>query len=231
MTKPTRGNRWFLVASLAVPAILYAVPHGRLIAYPLVLLSTLVHELGHGVTAVLVGGHFHRFFLYADASGMAQVSVGGRLASAMVAAGGLVGPACAAAVGFWVSTNPKRSRIALGVVAVVLATIVVLYVRNLFGVMFVSACSFVAAVIAFRARPVVAELAVVFVSVQLALSVFSRGDYLFTPVARTDQGVSPSDVANMATALWLPYWFWGALCAAFSVTVLALGLRRFLRAR
>jgi membrane-associated phospholipid phosphatase len=68
----------------------------------------------------------------------------------------------------------------------------------------------------------------VFLAVQLALSVFSRGDYLFTDVARTGEGTFPSDVANMSSALFLPYWFWGALCGAFSVAVLALGLRAYL---
>ena len=66
---------------------------------------------------------------------------------------------------------------------------------------------------------------VMFVSVQLALSVFSRGDYLFTPNA----GPFPSDVANMATSLFLPYWFWGLVCGGFSLAVLAAGGWFFLR--
>jgi hypothetical protein len=61
------------------------------------------------------------------------------------------------------------------------------------------------------------------------LSVFSRGDYLFTDVARTQNGAMPSDVANMANALFLPYWFWGAACGLFSVAMLALGAWFFLR--
>jgi membrane-associated phospholipid phosphatase len=69
----------------------------------------------------------------------------------------------------------------------------------------------------------------VFLAVQLSLSVFSRGDYLFSEVARTGSGDFPSDVANMADALFLPYWFWGATCGAFSVAVLVVGLWAFLR--
>jgi hypothetical protein len=34
----------------------------------------------------------------------------------------------------------------------------------------------------------------------------------------------------MSAALFLPYWFWGALCAAFSVVALAIGAWIFLRA-
>jgi hypothetical protein len=33
----------------------------------------------------------------------------------------------------------------------------------------------------------------------------------------------------MASALFLPYWFWGILCGALSLALLAAGARRFLR--
>jgi hypothetical protein len=75
----------------------------------------------------------------------------------------------------------------------------------------------------------VSQLALVFLAVQLSLSVYSRGDYLFTDVARMSGGDMPSDVANMASALFLPYWFWGALCGALSVVVLCVGATLFLR--
>ena len=40
--------------------------------HTLVLLSTLAHELGHGIAALLVGGGFESFVLYADGSGAAM---------------------------------------------------------------------------------------------------------------------------------------------------------------
>jgi len=61
--------------------------------------------------------------------------------------------------------------------------------------------------------------------------VFSRGDYLFTPVAQTSAGNFQSDVSNMAAALFLPYWFWGAACGAISVLALCIGLRSVWRTR
>jgi hypothetical protein len=67
----------------------------------------------------------------------------------------------------------------------------------------------------------------VFWATQLGLSVFSRADSLFAPVAHTSAWVMPSDVARIAEALWLPYWIQGGLCAVFSVLVL--GLRANLR--
>ncbi len=66
-------------------------------------------------------------------------------------------------------------------------------------------------------------------AIQLSLSVFSRGDYLFTDVAETAGGTMPSDVARMAEALILPYWFWGGVVGLLSVLVLIIGLWSFLR--
>ena len=78
-----------------------------------------------------------------------------------------------------------------------------------------------------RASARVAQVALALMAVQLSLSVFSRADYLFTESA----GTGPSDVAQMADALLLPYWFWGFVCGAFSVFVLVVGIRAFLGAR
>ena len=49
-----------LVGSAVVTGLLYVIPFGDVIAYPLLLLSTLVHELGHGIAAILVGGELTR---------------------------------------------------------------------------------------------------------------------------------------------------------------------------
>jgi len=83
-------------------------------------------------------------------------------------------------------------------------------------------------VTAWRGTARVAQAVVAFLGVQLALSVFSRADYLFTEVATTGSGRHPSDVANIAAALGFPYWFWGGLCALLSVTALATGGWAFL---
>src|SRR5262245_44170289 len=85
--------------SIAITALLYVIPFGALLAYPLVLLSTLFHELGHGVAAVATGGSFESLAIYGDGSGVAaHGSNGGPVAHAIVAACGLVGPAIVAAI-------------------------------------------------------------------------------------------------------------------------------------
>jgi hypothetical protein len=225
-----RSAEIFLLVSVALTVLLWVVPHGRTIGYPLLLISTLVHELGHGVAGVLVGGDFDRFEMFANGSGVAHVvGYDGRIARAVVSAGGLVGPAFAAALGFALARGPRRARGMLVGLGAALLLADVLVVRNLFCWFFVTSFAAILLVVALRAKPWASQLVLLFLSVQLSLSVFSRGDYLFTDRARTGAGDFPSDVAHMADALFLPYWFWGALCGAISVVVLALGVFTFLR--
>lgn len=219
------------IQALALAAVatllLYAIPGGRTLARPLVLLSTYVHELGHGVVAMLVGGSFKRLNVHADASGVAVYE--GRfsaLARAAIAAGGPLAPPVLAAALFLASTYRAQASLALIMFGAFLALAAIVWVRNVFGWIFGlgSGAALVAAgVFAAAAAPVVCA----FVALELSLAAFARGDYLFKSTARTAQGVVASDTAQIAEALWLPHWFWGALIAIVSLGVLGAGLWAF----
>ena len=217
-----RHGAKFLVSSVVLTILLYVVPFGGTIGYPLILLSTLAHEMGHGLAALLVGGEFHKFYLHSDASGVAYTSTQGDLAGAFVSAGGLVGPAIVGALFFAMAHRAKALFFVLGT-GLILAEVFV--VRNLFGLTFVGAVAVLFLWLSSSAGKGLQQIAAYFVGIQLALSVFSRGDYLFTPTAQTASGTMPSDVAHMAEALLLPYWVWGALCGAFSLLCLVIGVR------
>lgn len=218
-----KGNkgRLFLFLSIVITIILYVIPFGQLISRPIVWLSTLAHEMGHGLAAVIVGGKFHQFVMYADASGVATTSYDGRIDSAIVSAGGLIGPAILGAICFIFATRSRWLFLFLGLSLIVAE---VLVVRNVFGLVFVGVCSFSFLLLAVKGNPFVQQISAYFVGIQMSLSVFSRGDYLFTEYANTSQGKMPSDVAHIAQALFLPYWFWGAFCGMISVLVLLGGI-------
>lgn len=223
--------RRVLVASLVVTASLYVVPGGELVAYPLLLLSTFVHELGHGLAAELVGGRFVDLQVFADGSGVALTATDGdRIDRAVVAAGGLLGPAIAAAIGFAVGRSPRWSRVLLvgGSAVLLLATAV--WVRSLVGWLVALGLVAISGVVGVGLRaPRWSQLWLVFLSVQLGLSVFSRGEYLFARSAATGAGFGLSDSAAIAEALVGPYWFWGAVCGLLSVAVLAYGVWTYVR--
>jgi hypothetical protein len=223
--------RGVLILSAAATLVLYNVPFlGRILARPLVLLSTVAHEMGHGLTTLLLGGRFLRFEMWANGAGIAEIDLTGfgRIRQGLTLAGGLVGPSVAAAVCFYLGRSGQGARACLLGLGLFLFVVEILLVRNVFGFVFVGllvAACFLAA----RMPPDRAQLAVIFVGVQLALSVFSRADYLFTRGAVNPSGSFPSDVMRMQQALFLPYWFWGALCGAVSLAVLVWGVALFWR--
>src|SRR3982751_5145573 len=211
--KPLGRPAGLMIVSLLVTAVLYAIPFGRTLAWPLVLLSTLAHELGHGLAAAVLGGKFEALRMYPDASGVALWRGAlGRFAVWTVAGAGLVGPALAAFCLLAFGRTPRGAKAMLGCIGTALIVIALLVAGNAFALVFI----------------VILAVALL-VAVQLALAVFSRSDYLFTPTARTASGTAPSDVAVMASALFLPYWFWGALCGGLSLLLLAAGAKRFFR--
>ena len=224
--------RAVLAGATAICVVAPFLPFGGVVGYPILLLSTLAHEMGHGLTAMLVGLEFDSFRLYADGSGVAMIGgpvggAAGRLSRAATAAGGLIGPAVAGALLFWLSAHARRAQIALMASGALMLAACALVIRNAFGFAFVAVVGGSLFYVGRRFGTGVAQFTAAVLAVQMALSVFSRADYLFTKTAMTSAGAMPSDVAQLADLLFLPYWFWGVVCGAISVGVLVLGLSAF----
>jgi len=117
MTPRTR-----LILSATTIALLWQLPYGAQLLYPLTLLATFAHA---------VGASFEEMLLHADGSGMAVWHGNpGRLASALIAAGGLLGPSLAGVSLLLLSRAPRFARAALLLAALLLLIAVALWVRN-----------------------------------------------------------------------------------------------------
>ena len=113
-------QRTLLLLSTLTIVVIWQLPYGRQILYPLTLLATFAHEMGHGLTAMLVGEQFDQLLLNADGSGVAMWRGNpGRLATALVAAGGLVGPSFAGIGLLLVSRSQRFCRAVLATLAMV----------------------------------------------------------------------------------------------------------------
>ncbi|MBK7003394.1 MAG: M50 family metallopeptidase [Rhodoferax sp.] len=52
------GPRTLLLLSTGAIVTLWQLPYGHQVLYPLTLLATYAHEMGHGMTALLLGAEF-----------------------------------------------------------------------------------------------------------------------------------------------------------------------------
>src|SRR5213595_623364 len=93
---PRRQAAIVLVGSIAITLAMFLIPspeHTWWLLAPFRWLHIYVHEFGHGIAALLVGGQFDRFEMYTY-SGLAHTrGTGGAFSQAFVSAGGLCGPA------------------------------------------------------------------------------------------------------------------------------------------
>lgn len=217
---PLRALLWVLVLIV----VIWQLPYGQAILYPFSLLATFAHELGHGLTAVLVGAEFHSFVLHADGTGMATWQGSpGRLATALVAAGGLLAPSIAGSLLLILARSTRQTRLLLWLVAGSLL-VVVWWTRNPFGIIFLLACAVFFVVAALWLSDRSAAFILRLTGAVLCLSWFQHLDYMFSASASVGGMDHPSDTAIIARELWLPYWFWGGVIATMSLAVLTFGL-------
>ena len=229
-TTTTRTSAlWALVGAVAVAVVLPHIPFASLLARPFVWLSTLAHEGGHGVGAVLVGGTFKTLQIFPDASGVATSSYSDEpWRRGTVALAGLIGPAVLAGACLFAGVSARLGRAALAFMGA--CFLALLTVTQGFGTLVAGGWGVLLVAVAWKASAPVARLALLVVAVQLALAVFSRADYLFVGEAETGAGRMPSDVAHVAASFGGHYLLWGVLIGAFSVALLAAGVFALLAA-
>ena len=109
-------NVLILLITVIVTVMLWQFQTGRYIIYPFTILGTWFHEMGHGLTAIILGGSFNYLELFPDGSGLA-VHTGnllfGSIGRAVVAAGGPVFPIIIGSVLIIASVKFKSSNIIL----------------------------------------------------------------------------------------------------------------------
>lgn len=211
----------FFWVAAAVSVILPRIPYGRHVLYPFALLGTWVHEMGHGLVAIMAGGSFNRLLIYQNLGGTAYSSGVGTLGRAFVAAGGLLGPAIAGGIIIILGSRESTARWVLAGLAIILALSLVLFVRNAFG-------WFALGLIAALLGPLAIygpEIAKVFVAqligIQFCMASWGTLDYMFTKNFQRDGQIIDSDTQEIAEVLLLPYWFWGGLIALTSFAIMA----------
>jgi hypothetical protein len=232
MTMSARARGLALVAAITV--VLWQFPLGRYLLYPLTILATWFHEMGHGLCAMLVGGTFVRLQLFPDGSGYAVYAASphlGRLGVALVAAAGPLGPALAGSSLILLSLRPKWSRLGLTGVAAVMLVSAFIWIRTLFGFGLIALLALVLLLIRFKASDRWHGLSLQFLGVQACISIFLQVRYLFTESVSTSGRVLHSDTGQIAAALLLPYWFWAILLTGLTLWLPLWSLGRVLRGR
>ena len=228
-TPPTRksGLGSLIVAAL-VTIVVWRFPLGNYILYPFTFLATWFHEMGHGLTALVMGGKFSTLVLFSNGSGMAIY--GGHVAfgdvgRAMVAAGGPLGPSLAGALFILAGRRHITSSYCLILLSVTLFVSALIWVRSIFGLTAVGVLGAAVILIALKAPPRFQGFAIQFLGVQACISVYRQFGYLFTKSVIIGGKQMLSDTGQISHYLFFPHWLWGMILATLSVLILVVSLR------
>ncbi len=108
----------------------FYVPYGVYIVLPISLFVTFLHELGHGIFAILTGGEVREVFIHANGSGYAATAGGIRL---LILMGGYIGSALFGNLLLYIGIcKPKISVITLYVIVGIMLFTAVWWFSSIF---------------------------------------------------------------------------------------------------
>ncbi|MDP3277338.1 MAG: M50 family metallopeptidase [Deltaproteobacteria bacterium] len=223
-TQTTSSRGALLLAVVVTVVVGSVVPFGRLILYPFTLMATWVHEMGHGLAALCVGGGFDRLEVFANASGLAHTRGTAGWGAGAVSIAGLLAPPLVGCAVLVLSRGERRARAVLLTLALAMVLSCAVWVRNVSGVVSVLGVAFVLLVISLTSGAQTRLTAAQFVGLRLVADTVSRMDYVFAESAVVEGVSRPSDIARVATEWGGPRIAWSLLVAAVSLSLLALGL-------
>ena len=228
-----RRRRAILLLAIATTlVILWQTTLGSLLLWPLTILATWFHEMGHGIAGILSGSRFERLLIFSNGSGVALMLTpvdGSRLKVALVAASGPLGPAIAGALLIIASRSPSSTRTALTVLGLALILSTLIWVRSLTGWIVLPTLGAAILALARSGTSSQQRLGIQVLGVQACISAWRQFGYLFSSGGRIDGQQHRSDTGAIADAMLLPYWMWGIAISAAIVALLWWSIKRAVR--
>jgi len=213
-------DNWLWIAA-ALSFALSLTRWGSQVLYPFRLFTTWVHECGHAIMTLLVGGHVSSIVIQRNGSGVTSSFIPqSRVAQGLVASAGYLGGSI---VGCALMIAARRRKPAHGILwtigAFMLLTLII-WVRNLFGIAVALIWSVALIALSRNASGRVSSFVLSLLAVQVALNAVFDIRVLFLLHG------AHSDADTMAQLFVLPSWAWASLWMLISTGMLTWTLLR-----
>ncbi|MBQ4819893.1 M50 family metallopeptidase [Aquimarina sp. MMG016] len=214
--------------------LLWQLPYFGMVQYPLLLLGTWFHEMGHGLTALLLGGKFYYLEIYDNGGGVAYSNVATSYleypyARAITSAGGLLGPAISGAILIAAARNKVTSKIVLWLLIAIMVLSLCLWIHELLALVILSVFAAILFFIAILRVRNLEAFTLLFLGTQCVLSTYLQTGYLFTKQFERDGRIQYSDTQMIAAHLSGTYWMWAILILLITVYLLYKSYRYYLK--
>jgi hypothetical protein len=188
------------------------------VVYPFRIFVVFLHEISHGLAAVLTGGSIESIGLSFDEGGVCRTRGGWPF---LILNAGYLGSLFWGATFLVLGERRRRSRTVIGLVGAFTLMATVLYVRTLFGFGYGLLAGGALLAVAARLRPAVSEVLLAAIGATSALyAVWDiASDVLF-------RHANASDAAGLAQLTGIPAIVWGVAWIVVSVGVLAYVIKR-----
>jgi hypothetical protein len=188
------------------------------VVYPFRLFVVLLHEVSHGLAAVLTGGAIVSIGLSFDEGGVCLTRGGWPF---LILNAGYLGSLLWGALFLLLGARRARARTVIAFVGVFTVVVTLAYVRTWFGFLYGLAAGLVLVAVASKLKPAVSE--VLLAAVGATSCLYAVWD-IATDVLLRHSG--QSDAAALARLTGLPAVVWGVAWVVSSIAVLASVLRR-----
>jgi hypothetical protein len=211
-------NNWLWLAA-ALCLVVSLTPWGPLLLYPFKLFTTWVHECGHAVMTVLLGGHVASITIAPDTSGLTRsLMPPARVAQGLVASAGYLGASVVGCLLMAATRVPQRARTILRGIGLFMLFTVVVWMRNPFGAVAVLAWGLTLVALARKASGRATRFFLSVLAVQVALDSVYDIRILFLVHGH-------SDAETMTRLFGPPAWVWAGAWMIASVAMFAWTMR------
>jgi hypothetical protein len=190
------------------------------LVYPFRIFVVFLHEISHGLAALLTGGAIESIGLSFDEGGVCRTRGGSPF---LILSAGYLGSLLWGALFLVLGARRARARGVIAAIGVFTLVVTLLYVRTLFGFGYGLATGLALVAVASRLRPAVSEVLLAAIGATSAL--YAVWD-ITTDVLLRHSG--ESDAAALAALTLIPAPVWGVLWIAVSLVVLVAVVRRLL---
>lgn len=219
MTPRRSSDNWLWFAA-AISLAVSLTPWGPLALYPFKLFTTWVHECGHAVMTLILGGRVSSIVIEPDTSGVTRSLIpAGRIAQGLVASAGYLGASIVGCFLMSAARGRKGARTILWTIGALMLVTLIVWMRNWFGIAAVLAWSVVLVALSRQRSGGVSLFLLSLLAVQVALDSVYDIRVLFLVHGH-------SDADTMARLFVLPAWFWATTWMLMSIGMLSWTLVR-----
>jgi len=223
-----RSNSLFILILAAIVFIfLRQIPYGQTIQWPFVIITTFVHEMGHGLVAILTGGKLLQIEIYQNASGLARTQTIAGWRQAVIAAGGLLAPSLVGGAFIIAGKSKYASSRVFFAFSVFILLCCVLWVRSAFGLLILLPTGILFLLLSLKGSTTIQHFIIQFIGVHMLVDTFTRTlSYLFSSSVIVAGQTRHSDTAMIAQHLIGGTLFWASIIALFSIWIFYFSLRK-----